>query len=615
MRKINRLINSVTIKYYRSINSERLKDLKQVNIITGGNDIGKSNVIRALKLFFHGTNDMGRPIDFYEEFSHSRLNVVRQESVKGKQFIQIEVEFNCEGAFEKTLPPRFKVKKTWFKDPSSPPRIDNDLEKHFKAGKIQSTLAKAEGSLQRFLGSIVFTYVPAIKERSFFSVILDELQSVLVDQKSNHESSFDNELLAFNSELQKTALELRNEFKERTGIAARISLPTDYRELFRAFKVSTEGELGDAVSLDSRGDGIRVRFLPAIMNYIAERSGKNHIWGFEEPENSMEYGRAFELAETFSKIYSRNAQIFITTHSPAFINIKDENQSVFLASRSGADTKLHRLTANNIADIEQEDPDIVIANELGHIHLMNSLREKLKERVRIAEELQASAQKTLDELSAIQKPVLLTEGRHDPIILKEAWSRLRVGEMPFAVKSCSVVPEEKGEAAGADQLASCLRSVLPDNPNVFIGVFDRDDQGLKAWKLDQNFRKLNLYDDVKKSASGRAYGILLPVPPAQPAFANSQSLCIELMFPEAAVRKVQDGHGLQLTPMKITERLGTVELEKKDGTEIWQMKVSGNKKHFAEVVVPSLENEDFAAFEPLFATVEGILEDLPAIAG
>lgn len=609
MRKIDNLIRSVTIKYYRSINNERIRDLKQINVITGGNDIGKSNVIRALKLFFHNTNDQGKPISFYDEFSHSRLQVVRQESVKGKQFIQIEVEFNCEGAFEKTLPSKFKVRKTWFKDPSVPPRIDNDLEKHFKAGKIQSTLTKAEGSLQRFLGSIVFTYVPAIKDREFFSSILDELQSVLVDQRNNQESTFDKELLAFNSELQKTALELRSEFEERTGIAARISLPTDYRELFRAFKVSTEGDLGDNVSLDSRGDGIRVRFLPAIMNYIAERSSKQHIWGFEEPENSMEYRRAFELAETFSSVYSKNAQIFITTHSPAFINIRDENQSVFLASREGPDSKIHQLTTSNIEEIEHEDPDIVIANELGHIHLMNSLRGKLQARIQVVKELQERAAQKIEELKAVQKPIVLTEGRHDPTVLNEAWSRLRDVEMPFVTKSCSVVAEDEGEAAGAGQLGSCLRTVLPDYPNIVIGLFDRDDQGVKAWKLDQNFQKADLFDDVKKSKSGRAFALLLPVPAHEPRFADSQSHCMEFMFPEASVKKVVDGKALELTPMKITERLGSVEIAKKDGTEIWQMRVSGNKKHFAEKVVPSLDDQDFSEFESLFQTIESIINE------
>lgn len=607
MRKIANIIRSVSIKYYRSINSERLSDLKQINIITGSNDVGKSNVIRALKLFFDGTNDRGQAIDFYEEFSHSRLQVVRQESVKGKQFIQIEVEFNCQGAFEKTLPNRFKVRKTWFKDPAIPPRIDNDLDKHIKAGKIQTSPTKAEGSLQRFLGSIQFTYVPAIKDRQFFNTIFDDLQTVLVGQNGEKTSKLDQELKAFNSELQTAAFELRNDFLDRTGISARISLPTDYRELFRAFKVSTDGEFGDTVSLDSRGDGIRVRFLPAIMNYIAERSGKNHIWGFEEPENSMEYRRAFELAETMSNVYSKNAQIFLTTHSPAFIDIHDDGQAVFLATRSGPDTRISRLTPKNVADIQEEDPDIIIATELGHIQMMESLRSKLQERIRTAEDLRRSAEAKIAELKEIEKPVVLTEGRYDPVIMMEAWSRLRKGQIPFAVKSCSTVPEEDGEAAGAEQLCSCLRSILPDHPHIVIGLFDRDEAGLRAWKLDRNFQSQGLFSDIKVNGTGRVFAMLLPVPAYEPQFSVSQSLCIELLFPEHAVRKVIDGKALSLTPIPIIERLGGTEIARKEGTEIWQMRVSGDKKHFAEKVVPTLADEDFIEFEKLFQNIEAII--------
>lgn len=612
MKKIEKIVKSVTIKYFRSINNQRLRNLEQVNVITGGNDIGKSNVIRALKLFFHETNDQGRPISFYDEFSHSRLNAVRQDSIKGKQFIQIEVEFNCVGAFEKTLPHTFKVKKTWFKDPAVPPRIDNDLEKYFKAGSIRSSLTKAEGSLQRFLGSIVFTYVPAIKDRSFFDIILEELQSVLVDQRNSADSSFDSELIAFNTELQKTAEELRSEFKDRTGIAAKIALPTDYRELFRAFKVSTEGDFGDSVSLDSRGDGVRVRFLPAIMNYIAERSKKQHIWGFEEPENSMEYRRAFELSEAFGNTYSKNAQIFITTHSPAFINIHNKSQAVFLALRDGPDTKLQRLSAQNIQDIDHEDPDILIADRLGHIHLMNELREKLDERIIAAEAIQSQAQSRLEELKGIQAPVVLTEGRFDPLILKEAWSRLRIDEMPFAIKSCSVVPEDEGEAAGAKQLSSCLRSILPDHPHLVIGIFDRDEEGLKYWTLDRNFQQSDLFEDVKSSTSGKAFATLLPVPSHEPKLKDSRMHCIEFMFPEAAVKKSVRNRSLELTPQTIVERIGSALISERPGTEFWQMRVTGNKKHFAEEVVPSLGDEDFYEFESLFKTIEGIIEKAKA---
>lgn len=106
------------------------------------------------------------------------MDNVRRESVKGRQFIQIEIEFNCEDSFKKTLPPRFRVKKTWFRD-SKTPNQTNDLDRYLADGSLETTKAKAEGSLQRFLNSIVFTYIPAIKDRGIFRTILSDLQTVL----------------------------------------------------------------------------------------------------------------------------------------------------------------------------------------------------------------------------------------------------------------------------------------------------------------------------------------------------------------------------------------------------------------------------------------------------
>lgn len=42
------------------------------------------------------------------------------------------------------------------------------------------------------------------------------------------------------------------------------------------------------------------------------------IWGFEEPENGVELSKAFEMANDFEE-FSQDIQMFITTHSPAFI--------------------------------------------------------------------------------------------------------------------------------------------------------------------------------------------------------------------------------------------------------------------------------------------------------
>lgn len=608
MRKINNLIHSVTIKYFRSINTVKIKNFSQVNIFTGGNDIGKSNLVRALKLFFDETNESGKPIDFTEEFSHSRLDVVRKDSVKGKQFIQIEVEFNCEGAFQKTLPKRFKVKKTWYRATKGPPnKTDNNLQTFIDNGSLKTSITRAEGSLQRFLGAIVFTCVPAIKDRSFFRLVLSDLQEVLFDQSKNTDAAFLEEIEKFNTDLGAQAAELRSEFNLQTGIETSISLPSSYGALFQAFDVKTKGEYGDAVSLDNRGDGIRVRFLPAILNYIAENSKKQHVWGFEEPENSMEYRRAFELSKTMSEVYSKNAQIFITTHSPAFIDLKKPKHSIFLARRKGADTDFLQINEAKKNDLDEIDPMLLLADELGHIALMDDLRQRMQERMDSADKAIAKKDALLNELSTLQTPVLLTEGRTDPKILEIAWEKLRNTPMPFVIKSCNVDTQNGNEAAGAGQLSICLRSILPDHPHLVIGLFDRDFDGLKAWKLDKNFVQSDLLSDLKSAKNGKAHGLVLPVPAHEPNFDKSETLTIEFLFPPEALSRKVDGRGLVLEPMTITQKLGAVDLEAKKGEEFWQQRVTGGKSHFCQHVVPTLPSEHFAAFGPIFIQVEKLI--------
>jgi len=92
------------------------------------------------------------------------------------------------------------------------------------------------------------------------------------------------------------------------------------------------------VDLFSSGDGILMSYIPHFLNYICENiTGKYFIWGFEEPENSLEFTKAASLAEKFNSSFKKKAQILVTTHSPAFIS---------LGSKTG--NSLHRVYIHSI---------------------------------------------------------------------------------------------------------------------------------------------------------------------------------------------------------------------------------------------------------------------------
>lgn len=78
-----KLIKSIEIRYFRSLYSTTLRNVGDLNIVFGKNDMGKSNLLRALDLFFNCEN-----IDtqFELDFSDHRKSIASSESVKGQQF-------------------------------------------------------------------------------------------------------------------------------------------------------------------------------------------------------------------------------------------------------------------------------------------------------------------------------------------------------------------------------------------------------------------------------------------------------------------------------------------------------------------------------------------------
>jgi hypothetical protein len=67
------LIRSIEIAYLRSIHRLRIASLGDLTVFSGANDVGKSNILRALNLFFNNKVNWGEPIDFYQDFSRRRL--------------------------------------------------------------------------------------------------------------------------------------------------------------------------------------------------------------------------------------------------------------------------------------------------------------------------------------------------------------------------------------------------------------------------------------------------------------------------------------------------------------------------------------------------------------
>ena len=305
-------IKSVHVKNFRSIVDETI-ELSGFSCFVGKNDSGKSNVLKALNLFFNNRTDGNTPLDFDSDYSK-----LAKRGKKQAKEITIELEIIVPDSFKEHGIKKWK--KVWRSEGLFKDNI-NDL---FNAGSRGLT----------FLNRIQYLYIPAVKSTEFFKGLLSD---VYVSMTQTADSALRTINHQYSSELQKLTVGLSQQLNGVLGINSSIEMPSNLDTLFRDLVFSTSDKNVSEITLDHRGDGIKARHIAPILRFIQNNTEHNrpkrsvtgtYIWGFEEPENGVEYLACFEMAQEFMS-YLNDCQILVTTHSPAFYLQSDDKEDAF----------------------------------------------------------------------------------------------------------------------------------------------------------------------------------------------------------------------------------------------------------------------------------------------
>lgn len=593
-----KLIEKVTIKYFRSLHTVELKDCSDVNVISGRNDVGKSNIIKALNLFFNGQVDWENEYAFYENFSIKRLEEVRQESIKGKQFISIKVEFNRPKSYQGSLPERFSVERKWLRD-SKVYEQTNNLGSLGKAKLLPSSLTTAQRSLATFLNKIHFEYIPAVRDRAYVSELLGRLQRTLLDVTITENSKLRSTAETLAKHIEGQIGGLQSDFEEATRLKTSITPPSSVSSLFQSFYVSTTTDNGP-IPLKFRGDGLQSRYIASVLHYIASSSSNFFIWGYEEPEIALEYNHANQMAKDFREKYSTSVQIFLTTHSPAFIALDGDQIRCYRVSQDKSGSIVSDASLNT--PMSEKDK---LKNELGIIAIQKEVHNFYSGKLAELDSLSRHVRELEAEVLTKQCPLIVTEGITDKLILEKAAKEILENHRSILIRACDNT-QMNGGNGGATQLSRLIETIHPDDERIVIAVFDNDEEGQKGFNnLSKNFTNSKLSDEIKKHVNGYAWAMLLPEPNFREGYVAAKNLCIEYMFPDEVLnRQFINGRRLRLKRLEPVVMVGgkklSMPLHLNDSTLKPYMKIESGKEQFAEQVVPKLRRKSFQAFEKMF---------------
>ena len=309
-----------TIKNFRSISILKL-DTSKADLITlcGANNIGKTNVLRALKIFFDNT---AKIFNASEDIPYHIANGSRGEGFKTTLTAKIYDKFD-----KKT----FVITKELTEK-------DDEIKITLKGKQDKDSLSEKQclevlNNFQFFLIESSNINLPIlireIINEEVLPLALDgrrgktQLESLEILQKFIEKSEAAVKKIEYELTKQLHSILINSKLLESGDWQLKIKFP-EYNYLREAISNMIEFTLVDTNdnALEGKGSGIQRSVLLALIQYVNSKSKKSVIWALDEPEAFLQSG----LQRNFYKNIlneAKKSQFFITTHSQIFIDINN----------------------------------------------------------------------------------------------------------------------------------------------------------------------------------------------------------------------------------------------------------------------------------------------------
>lgn len=388
-------IHSIIIKNFRPFAKLEETRLGPLATIVGKNDVGKSNILRALELFlksnpkiseddFHKGADEGENLEIEVLFDNVPEKIEMEEGV--------ETTFNDEMLLDNGG--YLRIRKT-FKRTSLSKHEITIITNDFKSDIFSGLSTLKETELNKLCESIGIEVTKSgrgitnkskrealrnkakeegieLNEKKISLITKDDLwrtisslfpEFLLFETDTRlgiDETQFQNKFkpIITNSVNHPELIEVKDsftgflenalqeeidklflKFKKHTDVFVSLKAVPEFQwEKAVNFRILGEDTQGIISSLDQRGSGIRRLLMVAFFQYFAERENNtkgDYIFGVEEPENCLHPGLQRELIDSFRTLANEGYQVIITSHSPVFAGASPIDDLVLVVRDEG----------------------------------------------------------------------------------------------------------------------------------------------------------------------------------------------------------------------------------------------------------------------------------------
>jgi predicted ATP-dependent endonuclease of OLD family len=340
---------SFSVTNFRSITTAHKIPIKEIAVLIGKNNEGKSNLLKALNIAMTSLERFGQNADRPLRLYHSGIDnfdrylwerdfpISLQSRTKNTESIfRLEFELNEDEIeeFKKeiksnlngTLPIELKIGQ------SKIPKVTV-----IKKGKGSPGLNNKSKIIAQYISKrINFNYIPAIRTDKEAMRVVDELLSKELEALESMTEY--NDALKTISNLQKPILEelsrnIKNSLCELLPHVKDVEIESQESRRRMAFRQQFEIMIddGNRTSLEFKGDGVKSLAALGLLKDMKNKEGVVSVIAIEEPESHLHPGAINILKDTIYSLTDGN-QVILSTHNPLFVDRKNLSSNIIIDS-------------------------------------------------------------------------------------------------------------------------------------------------------------------------------------------------------------------------------------------------------------------------------------------